>query len=106
MSSDDIDGGFADQHPVSLGESAVWDERRGVFRIKVQGNRDVGSITILRSTPLPISHLDDSTPARKTKLGELLRGRLEIEVNAAIQRGERQVADSLNLLTREESAKL
>jgi hypothetical protein len=46
-----------------------------------------------------------SAPARKTKLGEFLRTRLEIEVNAAIQRGERRIADSVTLLTREESAK-
>jgi hypothetical protein len=101
MSGKDIDGRAFDRRTVSVGENAVWDERLGVFRVKVQGNRDVGSITILRSTPLPISHLDDSAPARKTRLGDFLRGRLEIEVNAAIQRGERQVADSLALLPRE-----
>jgi hypothetical protein len=104
MTSDDINA--PDQRPVSVGETAVWDERFGVFRVKIQGNKDVGSITILRSSPLPISHLDDSAPARKTRLGELLRSRLEIEVNAAIQRGDRQIADSLALLTREASAKL
>ena len=101
MSSDDIDGKGLDPRTVSVGESAIWDERLGVFRVKVQGNRDVGSITILRSAPLPISHLDASAPARKTRLGQFLRGRLEIEVNAAIQRGEREVAHSLVLLPRE-----
>jgi hypothetical protein len=101
MSSDDIDRKGLDRRPVSVGESAVWDERLGVFRVKVQGNRDVGSITILRSAPLPISHLDAGAPARKTRLGQFLRGCLEIEVNAAIQRGEREVADSLVLLPRE-----
>ena len=92
-----------DRRVVSVAENAVWDARLSVFRVKVQGNRDVGSITILRSAPLPISHLDDSAPARKTKLGDFLRTRLEIEVNAAIQRGGRQVADGLTLLGREES---
>jgi hypothetical protein len=102
MSSSDIDSRGLDRRVISVGDSAVWDARLGVFRVKVQGNRDVGSITILRSAPLPISHLDDSAPARKTKLGTFLRTRLEIEVNAAIQRGERQVADGLTLLTRED----
>jgi len=92
-----------DRRPISVGETAVWDERLGAFRVKVQGNRDVGAITILRSAPLPIAHLDDGAPARKTRLGELLRGRLEIEVNAAIQRGEREVAGGLYLLTRQAS---
>ncbi len=99
MSSDDRNG--FDRRTVSVGESAVWDERLGVFRVKVQGNRDVGSITILRSAPLPISHLDASGPTRKTRLGPFLRGRLEIEVNAAIARGEREIADGLILLPRE-----
>ncbi len=94
MRSDDIDRNGFDRRTVSVGESAVWDERLGVFRVKVQGNRDVGSITILRSAPLPISHLDASAPARKTRLGAFLRSRLEIEVNAAIARGEREIADS------------
>src|SRR3954470_24374778 len=102
MSGDDIDR-VMDRRTVSVGENAVWDRHSGVFRVKVQGNRDVGSITILKSAPLPMSHLDDSAPARKTKLGDFLRPRLEIEVNAAIQRGERRVGDSLMLLTREES---
>jgi hypothetical protein len=101
MGSNDIDGIKLDRRTVSVGESAVWDERLGMFRVKVQGNRDVGSITILRSAPLPISHLDDTAPARKTRLGAFLRGRLEIEVNAAIQRGERRIAGSLSLLARE-----
>jgi hypothetical protein len=103
MADNDIERRGFDQRVVSVAENAVWDARLGVFRVKVQGNRDVGSITILRSAPLPISHLDDSAPARKTKLGDFLRTRLEIEVNAAIQRGERQVADGLTLLGREES---
>ena len=100
MTSNDIACRELDRRVISVGDSAVWDARLGVFRVTVQGNRDVGSITILRSAPLPISHLDDSAPARKTKLGMFLRTRLEIEVNAAIQRGERQVADSVMLLAR------
>jgi hypothetical protein len=105
MAYNDIDGEEFDRRIISVAENAVWDQRLGVFRVKVQGNRDVGSITILRSAPLPIAHLDASAPARKTKLGEFLRTRLEIEVNAAIQRGARRIADSVTLLTREESAK-
>lgn len=101
MASGDDDGRGFDRRTVSVGECAVWDERLGVFRVKVQGNRDVGSITILRSAPLPISHLDDSAPARKTRLGDFLRTRLEIEVNAAIARGERRVPGGLTLLPRE-----
>jgi len=96
----DIDDKVCDRRTISVGESAEWDARLGVFRVKVQGNRDVGSITILRSAPLPISHLDASAPARKTRLGSFLRGRLEIEVNAAIQRGDRQIAESVTLLPR------
>lgn len=101
MARDDIDNRSFDRRTISVGESAVWDERLGVFQVKIQGNRDVGSITILRSAPLPISHLDAAAPARKTKLGEFLRTRLEIEVNAAIQRGEREIAGSVTLLKRE-----
>jgi len=97
----DIDCKVSDRRPVSVGESAVWDERIGVFRIKVQGNRDVGAITILRSAPLPIAHLDDGAPARKTRLGAFLRGRLEIEVNAAIERGDREIAGGVTLLARD-----
>ena len=105
MTNIDIDSREMDRRVVSVGDSAVWDARLGVFRVTVQGNRDVGSITILRSAPLPIGHLDASAAARETRLGTFLRARLEIEVNAAIQRGERQVADSLTLLTREDSLK-
>jgi hypothetical protein len=106
MAPDDIEGRTIDRGIVSVADTAVWDARLGVFRVRVHGNRDVGSITILRSAPLPIGHLDDRAPARKTKLGTFLRTRLEIEVNAAIQRGERQVEDSVTLLSREESMKV
>jgi hypothetical protein len=105
MMYSDIDNKQLDRGIISVADSAVWDARLGVFRVKIQGNRDVGSITILRSAKLPISHLDASAPARKTRLGSSLRTRLEIEVNAAIQRGERQVEDSVVLLSREESMK-
>ncbi|GAB2175938.1 hypothetical protein DLREEDagr8_14960 [Dongia sp. agr-C8] len=92
-----------DRGIVSVADNAIWDDRLGVFRVKIQGNRDVGSITILRSAKLPISHLDASAPARKTRLGSFLRTRLEIEVNAAIQRGERQIEECVTLLSREDS---
>ena len=101
MAGDDIECKGLDRRIISVGDSAVWDARLGVFRVKVQGNRDVGSITILRGAKLPIAHLDAGAPARKTRLGEYLRTRLEIEVNAAIQRGERQVADSVTLQPRD-----
>jgi hypothetical protein len=104
MATNDIDSEAFDRRIISVAENAVWDQRLGVFRVKVQGNRDVGSITILRSAPLPIAHLDAGAPARKTRLGEFLRARLEIEVNAAIQRGERRIADGVTLLPREDSA--
>ena len=55
MPTGDDKGRVFDRRTISVGDSAVWDERLGVFRVKVQGNRDVGSITILRSAPLPIS---------------------------------------------------
>ncbi len=73
-----------DRHPISIGEKAVWDEHLGVFRVKVQGNRDVGSLVILRSADMPISHLDATLPHKQTKLGQFLRERLELAVNAAI----------------------
>src|SRR5437868_6711717 len=76
-----------DRNPVSIGEKALWDERLGVFRVKVQGNRQVGSLTILRSADMPISHLDSTLPHKQTKLGQLLRERLELAVNAAISSG-------------------
>lgn len=104
MTRDTLLSRVRDRRTISVGETARWDADRGVFCVKVQGNRDVGAITILRGAPLPISHLDDSAPARQTRLGALLRTRLEIEVNAAIQRGERHIAESLVLLARDEGA--
>ena len=92
-----------DQNPVSIGEKAVWDERLGVFRVRVQGNRDVGSLVILRSADMPISHLDSTLPHKQTKLGQFLRERLELAVNAAITRGSRDVCDGLTLLTPDET---
>jgi hypothetical protein len=101
MARNDIDGKEFDRRIISVADSAVWDARLGVFRVKIQGNRDVGSITILRSAKLPIAHLDASAPSRRTMLGTFLRTRLEIEVNAAIQRGERQIDDSVTLVKRD-----
>jgi hypothetical protein len=95
-----------DRRPISLGETALWDDRLDAFRVKVQGNRDIGGIVILRWAHLPISHLDSSTPNKQTRLGQMLRERLEMEVNAAIARGDRTVSDGLALLTIEEEKKL
>ena len=101
MAINDIDGKGFDRRIISVADSAVWDARLGVIRVKIQGNRDVGSITILRSANQPIAHLDASAPSRRTMLDTFLRTRLEIEVIAAIQRGERQIEDSVILLKRE-----
>ena len=95
-----------DLSPVSIGEKAVWDEHLGVFRVRVQGNRDVGSLVILRSADMPISHLDSTLPHKQTKLGQFLRDRLEVAVNAAVARGSRDVGDGLALLTPDETPKL
>jgi hypothetical protein len=95
-----------DRNPVSIGEKAIWDERLGVFRVRVQGNRDVGSLVILRSADMPISHLDSTLPHKQTKLGQLLRERLELAVNAAISRGSREVGTGMALLTPDETLKV
>ncbi len=95
----------SDRSPVSIGEKALWDERLGVFRVKVQGNRNVGSLTILRSADMPISHLDSTLPHKQTKLGQFLRERLELAVNAAITAGSRELGDGLSLLTPDETPK-
>ena len=87
-----------DRNPVSVGEKALWDERLGVFRVKVQGNRHVGSLVILRSADMPISHLDSTLPHKQTKLGQFLRERLELAVNAAISSGSHELAEGLSLL--------
>lgn len=87
-----------DRSPVSIAEKALWDERLGVFRVKVQGNRDIGSLVILRSADMPISHLDATLPHKQTKLGQFLRERLEVAVNASIARGSREVGQGLTLL--------
>ena len=87
-----------DRNPISIGEKALWDERLGVFRVKVQGNRDVGSLAILRGADMPISHLDSTLPHKQTKLGQFLRERLELAVNAAITRGSHEVGEGLSLL--------
>jgi hypothetical protein len=94
-----------DRKPVSIGEKALWDERLGVFRVKVQGNRQVGSLTILRSADMPISHLDSTLPHKQTKLGQLLRERLELAVNAAISSGTHDMDEGLSLLTPEQTPK-
>jgi hypothetical protein len=100
-----VGGKELDRHPVSVGEKAVWDERLGVFRVKVQGNRTVGSITILRSADMPISHLDSTLPHKQTKLGQFLRERLELAVNAAISSGTHEMGEGLSLLTPEQTPK-
>jgi hypothetical protein len=92
-------GNEFDRSPVSLGEKALWDERLGVFRVKVQGNRHVGSLVILRSSDMPISHLDATLPHKQTKLGQFLRERLEVVVNASIARGSRDVGHGMTLLS-------
>ena len=92
-----ITKGF-DRNPVSIGEKALWDERLGVFRVKVQGNRNIGSLTILRSADMPISHLDSTLPHKQTKLGQFLRERLELAVNAAVTSGTHEVGEGLALL--------
>lgn len=88
-----------DRNPVSVGEKALWDERLGVFLVKVQGNRDVGSLVIMRSADMPISHLDSTLPHKQTKLGQFLRERLEMAVNAAITSGNHDVGTGLSLLS-------
>jgi hypothetical protein len=95
-----------DRNPVSIGEKAIWDERLGVFRVRVQGNRDVGSLVIMRSADMPISHLDSTLPHKQTKLGQFLRERLELAVNAAIDRGSRDVGNGMALLTPDETLKV
>jgi hypothetical protein len=92
-----------DRNPVSIGEKALWDESLGVFRVKVQGNRDVGSLVILRSADMPISHLDSTLPHKQTKLGQFLRERLELAVNAAITAGSREVGGGMALLSPDET---
>jgi hypothetical protein len=88
-----------DRSPVSLAEKALWDERLGVFRVKVQGNRQVGSLVILRNSDMPISHLDSTLPRKQTKLGQFLRERLEMAVNASITTGTREIGHGLSLLS-------
>jgi hypothetical protein len=95
-----------DRRPISLGETALWDERLEAFRVKAQGNRDVAGVVILRWARLPISHLDSSTPKKQTRLGPILRERLEIEVNAAITRGDHTVPEGLSLLGSGDEVKL
>jgi hypothetical protein len=95
-----------DRRPISLGETALWDDRLDAFRVKAQGNRDVGGVVILRWADLPISHLDSSAPNKQTRLGHLLRERLEMEINTAIARGDRTVSQGLALITAEEENKL
>jgi hypothetical protein len=95
-----------DRRPISLGETALWDERLEAFRVKAQGNRDIGGVVILRWARLPISHLDSSVPHKHTKLGQLLRERLEVEINAAIGRGERSMPEGIALLSCADLAKL
>ena len=95
-----------DRRPISVGEMAFWDERLDAFRVKAQGNRDIAGVVILRWAKLPISHLDSSSPQKQTRLGQALRERLEIEINAVVTRGERKVPDGLALLSSEDEAKI
>ena len=95
-----------DSRPISLGETALWDERLEAFRVKAQGNRDIGGIVILRWAKLPIAHLDSSAPHKQTRLGQLLRERLEVEINAGLARGEHSVPEGIALLSGADLAKL
>src|SRR5689334_13286103 len=88
-----------DRRPISVGEMALWDERLDAFRVKAQANRDIAGIVILRWAKLPISHLDSSTPQKQTRLGQALRERLEVEINAAVTRGDRKMPEGLALLS-------
>ena len=95
-----------DRRPISVGEMALWDERLEAFRVKAKGNRDIAGVVILRWAKLPISHLDSSTPQKQTRLGQALRERLEVEINAAVTRGDRTMLDGLALFSSEDEAKL
>ena len=104
MSDDEATKGF-DRRPIALGESAVWDDRLEAFRVKVNGNRDISGVVILRWARLPIGHLDASAPNKQTRLGLMLRERLEVEINAAIARGDRIVPEGMALLSTEDEKK-
>jgi hypothetical protein len=54
---------------------------------------------------MPISHLDSTLPHKQTKLGQLLRERLELAVNAAISSGTHDMDEGLSLLTPEQTPK-
>ena len=94
-----------DRRPISVGETALWDEQLDAFRVKTQGNRDIAGVVILRWANLPISHLDSSAPNKRTRLGQFLRERLEIQINATVTRGERTAPEGLALLRKEEEPK-
>ena len=104
--SEDAGDRRVDRRPIALGESAIWDDRLDAFRVKAHGNRDIGGVVILRWAKLPIGHLDSSAPNKATRLGQILRERLEVEVNSAIARGDRAVQAGIALLSAEETKKL
>jgi hypothetical protein len=101
----EMGGKEPDRRPISVGETALWDEELDAFRVKAQGNRDIAGVVILRWANLPISHLDSSSPNKQTRLGQFLRERLEIQINASVTRGERTAPEGLALLRKEEEPK-
>jgi hypothetical protein len=52
---------------------------------------------------MPISHLDATLPHKQTRLGQFLRERLELAVNAAIASGTHEVGNGLSLLAPEQT---
>ena len=94
--------GVPDHKAVTLDAAAEWDSKYGIFRVRIHGSPDFGSVVVLGSAPLPLTHLDRRENRSKSPLGVSLHDRLQCEVNNAIARGAHQVATGIMLMTHQE----
>jgi hypothetical protein len=90
----------------TVGDHAYWDSRQGVFRVSVHGSDEFGMMAILPDAPLFMTHLDTSEHNKKTKLGDELQARLQIELATALDRHAHQVGTGITLLTHEQMRQL
>ena len=98
--------GVPDHKAVTLDASAEWDARYGIFRVRIHGSPDFGSVVVLGTAPLPLAHLSRRPNHGRSPLGLPLHDRLQYEVNNAIARGAHQVATGIMLMTHQEMKSL
>jgi hypothetical protein len=90
-------------HGIRLDENAYWDGTEGFFRVPVHGSAEFALLAILEDAPLLRAGLDATAHNRRTVLSAELRDRLQVELNAALQRHAHQVGTGITLLTHDQA---